>query len=136
MNAGFICIGSLDVEKSSDTPDENRTPSASVSPESTLTASPVDNNNENSISIGDICLSRPQSLQFGQNGTTTTSVFQTNVMCDKEQQTPQDPHPPFFIPPPLLPPELIESSSDLDSKVNWERTSSRIKHIDNINGNK
>jgi hypothetical protein len=53
-------------------------------------------------------------------------------MCDKEQQTPQDPHPPFFIPPPLLPPELIESSSDLDSKVNCERITYWVKHIFNI----
>ena len=81
-----------------------------------------------------MCLSRPQSLQFGRNGA-RTSVFPTNAMCDKEQQTPQDPHPPFFIPPPLLPPELIESSSDMDSKVNCK---SRAKYVTNLRecGNK
>ena len=40
-----------------------------------------------------------------------------NIMCDKEQQTPQDPSPPFIIPPPLFSQEIFESSSELDFKV-------------------
>ena len=40
-----------------------------------------------------------------------------NMMCDKEQQTPQDPSPPFIIPPPPFSQEIFESSSELDFKV-------------------
>ena len=40
-----------------------------------------------------------------------------NIMCDKEQQTPQDPSPPFIIPPPPFSQEIFESSSELDFKV-------------------
>ena len=38
-------------------------------------------------------------------------------MCDKEQQTPQDPSPPFIIPPPPFSQEIFESSSELEFKV-------------------
>ena len=69
----------------------------------------MDNNTLTAISLGDIGPLRPQSLQVGQVAVAT--------MCDKEQQTPQDTNPPFFIPPPLLPGDIPESASDLDFTV-------------------
>ena len=60
-----------------------------------------------------MCPSRPQSLRIDtQNG-----IVSTHMKCDKEQQTPQDPNPPFIIPPPILPQELFDSSSEQDFKV-------------------
>ena len=113
----FFLVEFSDVEKSSDTPDENRTPSASVSPESTLTSTPIHKNS--TIAIENFCPSRPQSLQVGKvivSGSIDKPPA-NNIMCDKEQQTPQDPSPPFIIPPPLFSQEIFESSSELDFKV-------------------
>ena len=117
----LFLVESSDVEKSSDTPDENRTPSASVSPESTLTSTPIHNNS--AIAIENFCPSRPQSLQVGQvmvSGSIDKPPA-NNIMCDKEQQTPQDPSPPFIIPPPPFSQEIFESSSELDFKVNLNK---------------
>ena len=122
----FFLAESSDVEKSSDTPDENRTPSASVSPESTLTSTPIHNNS--TIAIENFCPPRPQSLQVGQ-AIVSGSIDEPpakNMMCDKEQQTPQEPSPPFIIPPPLFSQEIFESSSELDFKVTLYKVLSKV----------
>ena len=99
-----------------DSPHENRTPSASVSPESTLTPSPINFPNGASLTTDGISTTRPQSLDVFGNGKTHYKM-QINSKCDKEQQTPQETYPPFFIPPPLLSPEINESASDIDNTV-------------------
>ena len=108
-----MILGSLEFEKFSDTPEENRTPSASVSPDSTLTATPTENQRDMPTYIEDLCPPRPQTLRIG----THNGIVSNHNKCDKEQQTPQDPNPPFIIPPPILPQELFDSSSEQDFKV-------------------
>ena len=103
----------MEIEKFSDTPEENRTPSASVSPDSTLTATPTEDIKQMPTYLEDLYPLRPQSLHIGSQNV----ILSTPSKCDKEQQTPQETNPPFIIPPPMLPQEMFDSSSEPDFKV-------------------
>ena len=121
------------------------TPSASVTPDSTLAPSPsVLHNGQSSISgSGCACGSRPlrpHSLDIKRSGEIGLEFTRTSIMTninsnsrtqksnskpiklnsnkvDREQQTPQDASPPFPLPPPLPIISPSHDEPDFDSKV-------------------